>query len=172
MATLGQQLQVIQGCRVQYNKPASGRHGWCGTVKWASPTQLMVKYDNGVEQQYRLDAVQWAPVRGVLPELYGSLVAARKVDSVYAYLKLVDYETPKESQPKREPERKPLDYRAYIVAGAQGGDPRFHTSLEQAEADAKALAQRSNSGQAVRVYRCVVEYQRQEPPVERREVND
>ena len=62
------------------------------------------------------------------------------------------------------------DHRRFIVAGAKGGEPRLASTIEEAEERAHDLAQKSKSGQAIRVFECVVEFQRQKPPVERREI--
>jgi hypothetical protein len=167
-------VNEVTGHRIQYRKPESGRSGWEGTISAVNTARATVHYDNGNIQEYRLDAVDW-PSMNISPRLLEELRKNRSVDSGYAYLfgvadsEKVHYPHPGRDSPfAGEPAQR--DPRKFLVAGAKGGDPRFHSTIEAAEEDATALAQRSKSGQAVRVYRCVTEFQRQEPPVERREV--
>lgn len=136
--------------RIRYEK-RGGRHGWTGTIKRVVPdltvpgnARITVEYDNGTIQEYCREAVCTQLQPGAFFE--------------HGYLRVI-------GEVHSDASRSPT----HIVQGRKGGAQTYVFSEDEAHDLAKKKAQQSRSGQAYMVLKIASEYQRDEPPVTRRD---
>lgn len=148
---------IAPGRRVRYIADTT-RKGWEGTIDKVEIDldRVRVHYDNNVKQWYSIAALTGAPR---FYDEEGEPVCER-------YLELLC----EEQEPIGAPAL-PEDSTLYLVRGARGGPVAEFEDRGVAEIHSQKKAQESKSGQAYRIYKAVGEYQRTDPPVEYRRLD-